>query len=695
MDILGKSGRGLLGSRVKGLARSRKVRFGVERLEERALLTTINEIAIPTANAAPEAMTLGLNGNLYFAENNAGQLGVLNLATQAITEVKIPTPNADPFGMATGPGGVIYFTEPKLSAIGTYNPATGAFGQVLTPTEGAEPESITMGPDGNMYFTELSGDKIGVYNTTTNTISEIGGLSALAQPYGIVSLGGNIYFTEEHQNAIGEYNLTTHTVTETPVLTANAEPLQMTVGPDGKVWFTEMNVDQIGRFDPATGSVTEYSVGSGNGTVGPSGIVTGPDGLIYFTGFVNGTIGSFDPATQAVATLSIPTSSSLPYSLVTAPDGNMYFTELAGNKIGRIVLTQNLVVTGEPRATVAAGAPFGMMVSDEFANGVVDTGFAGMVTISLASTGSPLGQGDLGGKLQVGASGGVAVFTGLTLQTAVANNVIQASSPGFASVDASNVSVIPGAAAKLVVAASPAGGTYLTNQALGAAALVEDAYGNLVTNYSGQVDLGIASNPSGGSITGNTVVTVSGGVAAFPGISFATPGTGYTLIFQANGLAAAVTGAFNIVAPLPPPPVIIGQQVIFNRRFNKKHKPIGPILSTSFAFTFDQAMNTASVTAPGNYQVDAIQFVRIKRRPVEILDPLPFTLSYMDTTNTVVITIKGRPPLPKGGQIVLLATPNAGIESAAGVFLDGNDNGSAGSSAVYAVSPHENGLTHE
>ena len=68
-------------------------------------------------------------------------------------------------------------------------------------------------------------------------------------------------------------------------------------------------------------------------------------------------------------------------------------------------------VTTQPPATVTAGTPFALTVTAENANGSTDTAFNGSVTISDASQ-------TLGGTTTVTAVGGVATFSGLTLDQA-------------------------------------------------------------------------------------------------------------------------------------------------------------------------------------------------------------------------------------------------------------------------------------
>ena len=91
---------------------------------------------------------------------------------------------------------------------------------------------------------------------------------------------------------------------------------------------------------------------------------------------------------------------------------------------------------------MTAGSGFGLAVSVEDAYGNLVTGYGSAVTIGLVA--GPSGV-TLGGSLGVVASGGVATFSGLSIDLAGAGDTIQASAPGLSSANASAFSVTPAA----------------------------------------------------------------------------------------------------------------------------------------------------------------------------------------------------------------------------------------------------------
>src|SRR5262249_61650220 len=79
------------------------------------------EYDLPTANATPIGITVGADGNLWFAEKAANRIGRITL-NGAISEFPLPTPGAGPDGMILGPDGNVWFSETEVSQIGRITP---------------------------------------------------------------------------------------------------------------------------------------------------------------------------------------------------------------------------------------------------------------------------------------------------------------------------------------------------------------------------------------------------------------------------------------------------------------------------------------------------------------------------------------------------------------------------------------------
>ncbi|MDP1922446.1 MAG: SMP-30/gluconolactonase/LRE family protein [Myxococcales bacterium] len=73
-----------------------------------ALTAVVTHYPIPSVNPEPDGITIGADGNVWFAETRAGKLGRLNPATGVMTEY--PLPGAHPIKLTRGPDGNLWFT---------------------------------------------------------------------------------------------------------------------------------------------------------------------------------------------------------------------------------------------------------------------------------------------------------------------------------------------------------------------------------------------------------------------------------------------------------------------------------------------------------------------------------------------------------------------------------------------------------
>ncbi|MHB8312787.1 MAG: Vgb family protein [Candidatus Dormibacteria bacterium] len=286
-----------------------------------------------TSNANPFGITAGPDGNLWFTELNADNIGKI---TPAGTITEYPVGSVSPLGITAGPDGNLWFTEYTANKIGKITTA-GAVTAYSVPTVSSDPHGITAGPDGNLWFTEYTGNKIGKI-TPAGTITEYTVATATSDPL-VITAGpdGNLWFTEKTGNKIGRIT-PTGTITEYTVPTASSDPYGITAGPDGNLWFTENAGNKIGRITP-TGTITEYTVPTASSN--PVEITAGPDGNLWFTENAGNNIGKISTA-GTITEYPVPTVVSGPQAIAAGPDGNVWFTELTnasgslGGAIGQL-----------------------------------------------------------------------------------------------------------------------------------------------------------------------------------------------------------------------------------------------------------------------------------------------------------------------------------------------------------------------
>ena len=111
------------------------------------------EFTLPAVKSEPAPITVGPDGNLWFAETN-GRIGKVTPAGE-ITEFLLPRKNYFLLRITAGPDGNVWFSGSEN--IGLITPG----GQVTQYPEEVAADSIVTGPDGNVWFTEHKEGKIG------------------------------------------------------------------------------------------------------------------------------------------------------------------------------------------------------------------------------------------------------------------------------------------------------------------------------------------------------------------------------------------------------------------------------------------------------------------------------------------------------------------------------------------------------
>lgn len=197
-----------------------------------------------------------------------------------------------------------------------------------------------------------------------------------------------------------------------------------------------------------------------------------------------------------------------------------------------------------------------------------------------------------------------------------------------------NVTVQPGAPARLALATQPASTT--TGQTIPIAVNVVDQNGNLVTADNSQISLSLVNPPAGVTITGTPTATIQNGVATFSNISFSQPGT-YTLeaIDNSDNLTIA-TQQFTVSAPAvnTAPSITSANAATFT-------------VGTSGSFTFTSTGSpTATLTETG---------------------VLPAGLTFTPNSDGTA-TLSGTPAEPAGTYVITITAANGVLPDASQTF---------------------------
>jgi streptogramin lyase len=274
-----------------------------------------------TPGSVPTRIAPGFDGNLYFTENAANNIGRITPAG-AITEFTTGVASSGPFGIAALGDGFVYYTQSNAQRVARFPSGGRSIG--LTGLE-----EVTAGPDGNLWLTANSGNRV-VQTDGVSFQAPFTPLTAASGPSGIAAgPDGNVWFTESAAHKVGRIT-TAGTVLPEFALTTGSGPAGIAPGPDGNMWVAEKTAGKIARITPA-GVVTEFPVLPAGNNSQPTFIVAGPDGNMWFGEGNASRIGRITPS----GVVTEFAAGAQPGGIAVSPDGDLWFTGGTGY-IGRM-----------------------------------------------------------------------------------------------------------------------------------------------------------------------------------------------------------------------------------------------------------------------------------------------------------------------------------------------------------------------
>ena len=264
---------------------------------------------------------------------------------------------------------------------------------------------------------------------------------------------------------------------------------------------------------------------------------------------VNGanTAVTFSSSNPAVATVT-GLGATATITAVAAGTANIIATSTVDTtKTGTLRLTvyqYALAFTAQP-STSAAGASISpaVMVSIRDGTGALVAGATNSISLTISS--NP-GNSTIGGTTTVAAVGGVATFSSVFLTKVASGYTLQAGGTNLEPALSGTFNITFGAASQLAFSAQPTTNFVGTSITPAMSVLVEDAYGNLVTNAVNPISMAIGTNPGAATLGGTTPVTAVAGIATFNDITLSAIGTGYTLVASSAGLAPGTSNPFTV-----------------------------------------------------------------------------------------------------------------------------------------------------
>ncbi len=251
--------------------------------------------------------------------------------------------------------------------------------------------------------------------------------------------------------------------------------------------------------------------------------------------------GDFHDITSGTSTGNPQYTAGPGYDYVTGlgtPMVNMVVGSLAGGGGGT---TSDTIAVSTSSNTTTAGTSISYTVTADGANGSVDTGFTG--TISLSSSDSKI-QGLPSSYTFTTTDAGTHTFT-VTLETAGSQTITETSASGSV---VSTIQVSPAAASKLVISGLS---TAVVGTPQSFTVTAEDPYGNVATSYTGTVSF--ASSDSKATLPGTyTFTTTDAGQKAFS-VTFGTSGSQNLTVTDTTS-SLSTTQSVTVSSPPPPGP---------------------------------------------------------------------------------------------------------------------------------------------
>ncbi len=407
-------------------------------------------------------------------------------------------------------------------------------------------------------------------------------------------------------------------------------------------------------------------------------ILTG-DSSTAITAYIGSGVGPLGGTVSATVKAGVATFSGL--SALAAGTITLQFTGAGLTSIPTVPVVispaaaSKLVIRTQPSPGATAGQAFltQPVIAEEDAYGNLETDDSSTQVIASVATGA----GPLQGTAYATLSGGIATFANLADDIA-GTITLKFASDGVASSPTSSIAVSPTAATKLQIAV-PQPASVQAGTGFGLVVDAVDPFGNIDPSFNGTVNVALAANPDGETLGGTGSVKATAGVASFAGLTLDVADASYSLIASTTGLPSVTTATTQvapqtIISVTPTAAAAITTEKIKNTT------------TTVITIQYSTAMDPTSTGAPQNYVLSATAIKVKKKKKTPVSTRLSPTVTFVQSTNTITLTIKGKKnAFPTGGLLTIVASPS-GVHSQAGVFL------SAGS-VSFTISKNANHIT--
>ena len=304
------------------------------------------------ANAAPQDIAAGPDGNLWVTNTGSNTIAKVSTAGVILQNYSLPTANAGARNITVGPDNNLWFTMTTANQIGKIT-TSGVISTYNGPTANSQPYDITTGPDGALWFTEFAGNKIGRITTDGTITNEYVLPSGNTGPWGITNGptgSSRVYFTASGNGAVGLLTMAgSFSVTAT---SNNGSSPRGILTNQGNVWFTMFGLSSIGNLVTDT-QISTTSIGQQ-----ASYMAIGPSNTMWLTTAGNQVMQLSDRG-AVVGTYSLSAANAQPAGLVLGPDQNMWVALPGANSIARVSTGVASANTAAPTISPTSGVVVG------------------------------------------------------------------------------------------------------------------------------------------------------------------------------------------------------------------------------------------------------------------------------------------------------------------------------------------------
>lgn len=232
-------------------------------------------------------LVAGAGGNMWYARSGPGtQCSIGRVSPSGgIKEFAIPRGNCSVFDLTLGHDGNIWFAVGQASggAVGRITPG-GSIQLFNLPSASSYVGEMWQAPNGALGFNVVTRTNNSQITVAMATVDQNGKISTVQihQPgfsadQFTVGSDKNIWCVDPSRRAIDQIT-TDGVVHEFTIPTPGEVPIALLAAKDGNLWFAESK-EKVGRITPA-GRIAEYTITSPGAFI--SDLIVGPDGNLWF-----------------------------------------------------------------------------------------------------------------------------------------------------------------------------------------------------------------------------------------------------------------------------------------------------------------------------------------------------------------------------------------------------------------------------